>query len=451
MENKNLVYLSVDVLHHHPDNPRKEIGDVTELAESIKAKGIMQNLTVVPFVSKIHPGFKAEGNYTVLIGHRRLEAAKLAGLETVPCVIVEMSEADQVATMLLENIQRNDLSIYEQAKGFQMMLDLGDTVAGISEKSGFSETTIRRRVKLAELDEKKLKALTGRQITMKELDELNSVESVNDRNKLLDEIGTSNFKWKLQSVLATERRKKEEQKAREILIEAGLAEIPYKDRFGDQYAYSDRRYLYSSEIISEYKRKKDEDFFAVNHGTVYLCYEMSEEHQKNKKAFFAEEEKKRLAEKERMDKLRALFKQAYESRKEFVENLSKSVIMKRFDVIIAFLFYMRAENVGGYAECGDIINALGFDFDEFSENEESLTFEDVYAVTSRISQEENVFKFILLEFDDKSDKTCLTWDGTYRESKTILEWYAFLGRLGYEMSDEEKTLINGTHKLYKKV
>ena len=102
-EKGQLVYLPLDKLHPHPDNPRKEIGDVTELADSIKSKGVMQNLTVVP----------AKDGYTVIIGHRRCAAAKLAGLKEVPCVIVEMSDREQVATMLLENMQRVDLTPYE--------------------------------------------------------------------------------------------------------------------------------------------------------------------------------------------------------------------------------------------------------------------------------------------------------------------------------------------------
>lgn len=111
---KKLVYIPITEIHSHPDNPRKELGDLSELAESIKVKGVMQNLTVVP---------RAEGGYTVIIGHRRMGASKLAGLTELPCVIVEMSDKDQVATMLLENMQRSDLTVYEQAQGFQMMFD----------------------------------------------------------------------------------------------------------------------------------------------------------------------------------------------------------------------------------------------------------------------------------------------------------------------------------------
>ncbi len=102
MEQK-IVMLPVEQLYPHPDNPRKDVGDVTELAESIRAMGVMQNLTVVPghrptdeewndlndryaedpdeaLREKLNSKYWDEG-YTVVIGHRRLAAAKLAGAE----------------------------------------------------------------------------------------------------------------------------------------------------------------------------------------------------------------------------------------------------------------------------------------------------------------------------------------------------------------------------------
>ena len=81
-EERKLEYIDINLIHPHPDNPREDVGDVSELAESIKHSGIMQNLTVVPY----------EGEYRVIIGHRRLAASKLAGLTELPCVVVEMSE-----------------------------------------------------------------------------------------------------------------------------------------------------------------------------------------------------------------------------------------------------------------------------------------------------------------------------------------------------------------------
>lgn len=98
--------ISIADLHPHKDNPRKDLGDLSELTESIKVNGIFQNLTVTP---------RPEGGYTVIIGHRRMEAAKLAGLTELPCAVVDMDERTQLSTMLLENMQRSDLTTYEQA------------------------------------------------------------------------------------------------------------------------------------------------------------------------------------------------------------------------------------------------------------------------------------------------------------------------------------------------
>lgn len=78
-----------------------------------------------------------------------------------PCRIVQdMSYKDQVGTMLEENMQRIDLTVLEQAEGFQMMLDLGDTEEQIAEKTGFSRTTVRRRLEIAKLDPELVKEKT---------------------------------------------------------------------------------------------------------------------------------------------------------------------------------------------------------------------------------------------------------------------------------------------------
>lgn len=203
----DIVMIPIDKLNPHPDNPRKDLGDLSELAESIKAKGVLQNLTVVPYYSKVQKRV-IDGLYTILIGHRRASAAKLAGLTELPCTIVEMSYEDQIATMLVENMQRSDLSIYEEAKGFQMMLDLGKTIQDVSAMSGFSEATVRRRVKLAELDEKKFKAAVKRGATLFDFAELDKIEDPETKNKLLDVIGKADFRNELSSALTAQKNKK---------------------------------------------------------------------------------------------------------------------------------------------------------------------------------------------------------------------------------------------------
>ena len=209
----NIIMIPIGQLEHHPENPRKNIGDITELTESIRKNGIMQNLTVVR--NRFVPDL-----YTVVIGNRRMEAAKAAGLAEVPCVISDMDPRTQIATMLEENMQRSDLTAYEQAQGFQMMMDLGYTEEEISEKTGFSRTTVNRRLKMAELDKDTFQQAVGKQITMDDLDRLGQLESVKERNALLKEYGENNFEWKLSRAIKVQKAAKMRGKAHQALQDA---------------------------------------------------------------------------------------------------------------------------------------------------------------------------------------------------------------------------------------
>ena len=176
-----IINIPLDKLKLHPQNVRKKYEGIEELAESIKARGVLQNLTVVPDKSK-------EGTYIVVIGNRRLTAAKQAGISTLPCIVEEMEEKEQIETMLLENMQRNDLTVYEEAQGFQMVLDLGETEEELAKKTGFSKTTIRRRLNIAKIDGKLMSEKEedkNFQIRLTDLYELEKISDVEKRNELL--------------------------------------------------------------------------------------------------------------------------------------------------------------------------------------------------------------------------------------------------------------------------
>ena len=216
MNEKNKIHwVPVEMLRPHPDNPRKNLGDLTELANSIKENGIFQNLTVVPATDF--------DGYTVIIGHRRLAAAKEAGLQAVPCIFADMSPMDQLSTMLLENMQRSDLTIIEEAQGMQLMLDMGSDKDEIIEMTGLSETSVRRRLKIAELDKDKLAEVADRQITLADFDKLSQVESLDKRNEILSDIGTGNFGWKINNAIQAQNYEKKHEKWREIANGLGMA------------------------------------------------------------------------------------------------------------------------------------------------------------------------------------------------------------------------------------
>lgn len=208
MSRAEIIYIAAEHIRPHPDNPRKNLGDLSELVASIKVHGVLQNLTVVPMEGE-------PGEYMTLIGHRRYAAGTQAKVKEFPCQIKEgLTKREQVSIMLEENMQRNDLTIIEQAQGFQMMLDLGETEESIAEKTGFSKTTIKHRLNIAKLDQEELKKKEEDgcfQMTLKDLYELERIEDVEIRNKILKEAKDSReLVWKAQNAV------KEAEKAKKV-------------------------------------------------------------------------------------------------------------------------------------------------------------------------------------------------------------------------------------------
>lgn len=227
MTTSGITNINAKLIHQHPDNPRKDLGDLTELSESIKKKGIMQNLTVVPGHWDENRAHHEEG-YTLIIGHRRFAAGKMAGVTMYPCRIVQdMSYKDQVGTMLEENMQRIDLTVLEQAEGFQMMLNLGDTEEQIAEKTGFSRTTVHRRLEIAKLDRDLVKEKTDEngayQLNLKDLAQLSRIEDVETRNQILKNAADSRqIQWKVEEEIKNREREKNKKIIVELLEAAGI-------------------------------------------------------------------------------------------------------------------------------------------------------------------------------------------------------------------------------------
>lgn len=256
MERLNeIINLPIAMLYPHPDNPRKDLGDLTELAASIKESGVLQNLTVIdgryltadewkasedekkslaessgreyePLEYDAHNPTLADG-FTVIIGHRRCEAARLAGLTAVPCRIVEMDYKTQLATMMAENVQRTDLTPFEQANGFQLMMDLGMTIAEVVKKTGFTEGVIRRRLKLAGVD---TASFGGNNYTLFDLERIAKIKDKKERDSLYKMVGTDDFG---SSIRRAEREQIENDEKNKIkkLIKAAKPNIEFCDPY----------------------------------------------------------------------------------------------------------------------------------------------------------------------------------------------------------------------------
>jgi ParB family transcriptional regulator, chromosome partitioning protein len=183
-----VVDLPIADLNPHPSNPRKDLGDLTELADSIRAHGVRQNLLVVP-----DPDNPAA--YRLVIGHRRTAAARLAGLTHLPAAIdPNLTPVDQLELMLLENLQRTDLSPVEEADGYQGLLDLGVDAASIASRNGRSETTVRSRLRLVPLPAVAREAVHTHAATLEDAAKLTQFEDDPDvLSSLAAKLGTRDF------------------------------------------------------------------------------------------------------------------------------------------------------------------------------------------------------------------------------------------------------------------
>jgi ParB family chromosome partitioning protein len=151
-------FLAIDQIHESTTNPRRTFDEskLYELAESIKHNGMIQPITVRPN----NQGFE------IVAGARRYRAAQLAELFSVPARIVEIDDSKALEWQLVENSQRVDVHPYEEAQGFQRLLDIpGYDVAALVEKSGKSASHVYGRLSLLQLIPTVAEAFTQERIT----------------------------------------------------------------------------------------------------------------------------------------------------------------------------------------------------------------------------------------------------------------------------------------------
>lgn len=445
IENNGFVNIEIEHIHPHPENPRKDLGNLEELAESIKKNGVMQNLTVVPIEGKT-------GEYTAIIGHRRHAAAKLAGISEVPCrVIAELSQKEQMSTMLEENMQRNDLTIFEQAQGFQMMLDLGETEETLAEKTGFSKSTIRHRLNIAKLDQKELNKKEqddSFQLTLKDLYALEKVEDVKMRNKILKEARDSrDIIWKAQSAVNEAERAKKVKQISKMLEALGVEKAPK----------GTENELYSAkwDLIKEIDLDKDvpkrislKEEGKVYYLPYYRTVKILKKAQKGKKILTPEEESRKQKERD-MKEIKARIKELNANRKEFIE----SIILGKIDAVkdesnIREMAWQVMLEAGVYLS-QSTMRKFYMDKDEWKCTPEER--EKASKQVQGLSLTHSMLVAMHLAMESVTD--IYDWQGCYK-SEIGEKWqraYKVLEQYGWTFAkDDENQLLDGTHELYVK-
>lgn len=445
-----VVNMPVECLIPHPQNPRKDLGNLEELTASIKENGIYQNLTVIP-VNEAVPG--EEPKYMVVIGHRRLEAAKRAGLQEVPCAIVRgLTETQQLQTMLLENMQRSDLTVYEQAQGFQQLLDFGMDIEDISQQSGFSKRTIRRRLEIAKLDQNKLKELSStRQLSLKEFDELAKIKNMEARNEVMEKIGTNDF------ALAVKRAMDKEKIADAMPVfladmeRLGIKKFPDNaNKYSSKYRRVGSLDLYEYEVTKEKMPKKTEGLYyeASYPRNVEFYVKETKKNKAREKSAKDIEKEKRI--KEAWFKMDAMAATHHELRKTFMENFKATA--KQHELVLMGAYSVAILQGVAYMRLGNVNEEAGIDSKFFDPKRDEKAIKLAFDGYSDIQQ---CAKVIYKLFGD-NEKELYTNNSrfgypTYKINPRLEALYHWLVALGYQMSSEEKLLATGQHEVFQQI
>ncbi len=143
---KKVTDIPLGRIEPNPNQPRHffDIESLTELAKSIDEYGVIQPITVKR---------KSDGRFIIIAGERRYRASCMAKKKTIPAIIVDISEEKSAAIALLENLQRKDLTFFEEAEGYLKLMNEYDmTQEELSEKLGKSQSAIANKVRLLKLD-----------------------------------------------------------------------------------------------------------------------------------------------------------------------------------------------------------------------------------------------------------------------------------------------------------
>lgn len=153
------IDIELSKLAHAPWNPRAQIkpSDVEDLTASIKADGLIQRLVVV--------ADPATNGYTVIAGNRRLVACNAAGMDVIPCELLDVDETTAKRMTLIENLQRRDVDPVLEAELVQSLIDSGMTIEEIASETGRGEKWVWRRKQLTNLDRRYIAELDKRKAT----------------------------------------------------------------------------------------------------------------------------------------------------------------------------------------------------------------------------------------------------------------------------------------------
>jgi ParB family chromosome partitioning protein len=214
------VEISVELIDPSPDNPRSDLGNLKEMAESIRQVGVLQPLQVRPNGDR----------FSLIYGHRRLAAAKLAKRATVPVFFApEADEAADHTRRLVENLHREDLRPLDEAKGYQQLLALGVSGGqrGLAKLVGKSQSHISKRLALLELPDEIQAHVDSGRITPTDAVELSKLSDEPERLQKAVKVGLAygSLTHEVKRQVAASEREAKQQRLLDELRAAGVAVV----------------------------------------------------------------------------------------------------------------------------------------------------------------------------------------------------------------------------------
>lgn len=185
-EENKIVQIPVDSIIPNPHQPRTEFdhSDISSLAESICQNGILQPLSVR----------KIAGGYELIAGERRLRAAKVSGLKYVPCIILDITERTSAILALVENIQRQDLSFFDEANAIEKLISYyGMTQEDAAVKLGKAQSTIANKLRILKLSDEEKELILKFNLTERHARSLLRLANKEDRLEILARVIKNNL------------------------------------------------------------------------------------------------------------------------------------------------------------------------------------------------------------------------------------------------------------------
>lgn len=183
---QTVVQIPVKDIVPNPYQPRKRFDEdkLSELSQSIGENGILQPLTVR----------KIKNTYELVAGERRLRAAKMLGLSSVPCIVYDFDDTQSAVFAVLENLQRKDLNFFEEAEGIALLINsMGLTQDEVAKRLGRSQSAVANKLRLLKLCERQKEIIIEAGLTERHARALLKIDSNELRDRTLSYVVLKKF------------------------------------------------------------------------------------------------------------------------------------------------------------------------------------------------------------------------------------------------------------------